>query len=285
MKSAHFAAPRAFGRDAVTRVAVVLLVSFATAGALAPRLAPFPRDLIRLEERSQPPSSRHLFGTDMLGRDVMSRILHGGRVSLAVAVCATAIAIAIGTLLGALAGYLGGRVDTVISALVDTALSLPLFFLVLLLGQRWGANLATLCLVIGFASWMPVARLVRQTARSLRHRTFVEAARGLGFGTGRVLARHVLPAAAAPILVAAALGAAQAVMLESALGFLGFGVQPPTPSWGGMLHEAQSHLYDAPWLAVFPGACIFLVVLALHALAEAGQSALDPRARGARISN
>jgi peptide/nickel transport system permease protein len=265
-----------------TRLAAGVVIVFASAGYFAPRLAPFPRDLIQLEQGGRPPSASHLFGTDMLGRDVLSRILHGGRVSLAVATVATLVAVAIGTLLGALAGYLGGRVDTVISALVDTALSLPLFFLVLLLGQRWGASLGTLCIVVGLASWMPVARLVRQTTAGLRHRAFVEAARGFGFGTARVLARHVLPSTAAPILVASALGAAQAVLMESALGFLGFGLQPPTPSWGGMLHEAQSHLHDAPWLAVFPGTCIFLLVLALHALADAGQNALDPRARGER---
>lgn len=272
-------------RAAATRIAAAVLLAFALAALGAPRLSPFPRDRIQLEERVQPPSARHLFGTDTLGRDVMSRILHGGRVSLAVAMLASAIAVCLGTVLGAAGGYLGGRTDWVIGAVLDTALSLPFFFLVLILGQRWGANLITLCLVIGGASWMPVARLVRTTARMLRQSTHVDAARGLGFGTSRVIARHVLPAAAAPILVAAALGAAQAVLLESALGFLGFGVQPPTPSWGGMLHEAQSHLHDAPWLAVFPGACIFLVVLALHALAEAARDALDPRGRGARIES
>jgi len=265
-----------------TRVAASVLIVFAAAGVFAPQLAPFPRDLIRLENSGRAPSALHPFGTDMLGRDVLSRILHGGRVSLVMATVATLVAVAIGTLLGSLAGYFGGRVDTAISALVDTALSLPLFFLVLLLGQRWGASVGSLCVVVGLASWMPVARLVRQTTSSLRQRAFVDAARGLGFGTARVLARHVLPSTAAPILVASALGAAQAVLMESALGFLGFGLQPPIPSWGGMLREAQSHLHDAPWLAIFPGSCIFLLVLALHALADAGQGAFDPRARGER---
>lgn len=258
------------------RAALLVLALLAAAALLAPWVAPAPRDRIDLEHRNQPPSAAHPFGTDALGRDVLSRLLHGGRVSLAVAVLSTLLAAAIGTALGLYAGYRGGRADAWISHAVDAALAVPIFFVLLVLGSWWGARLGTLCLVIGLASWMPVARLVRGTVLTLRERPYVEAARSLGFGTPRILVLHVLPNALAPIGVAAALAAAQAILVESALGFLGFGLQPPTPSWGNMLQEAQAHFHTAPWLAMFPGAAIFVTVLCLHALADATRDALDP---------
>ena len=260
-------------------VACVTLALVAVASAAGPSLLPYGRDAVQLEHRNAPPGAQHFFGTDALGRDTLVRVLHGGRVSLGVALLASAVAVSLGALLGALAGYRGGRLDAVVVHGVDVALSVPTFFILLLLGSWWGANFWTLCLVIGFTNWMPVARLVRTATRELRERAFVEAARALGLGAPRILWRHVLPNAMAPILVAAALAGAQAILLESALGYLGFGLQPPTPSWGNMLQEAQAHLYDAPWAAVFPGILIFVTVLALNALADAARDTLDPRLR------
>lgn len=257
-------------------VGLVLLALLVLAALAAPLVAPH-RDAIRLEERCAPPSRAHPFGTDDLGRDTLARTLHAGRVSLAVAAAATLVAVGLGTLLGLVAGFHGGRIDAAVVHVVDLALAIPTFFLLLLLGSWWGQRMDALCLVIGLTGWMPVTRLVRSAVLGLRHRTYVEAARALGFGTPRIVLRHVLPGTAAPVLVAAALVAAQAVLLESALGYLGFGMQPPTPSWGAMLRESQAHLFDAPWTAVFPGAELFLTVLALHLLGDAFRDALDPR--------
>jgi peptide/nickel transport system permease protein len=247
---------------------------------LAPLVAPYERDAVALDERNESPSWGHPFGTDDLGRDNLTRVLHGGRVSLAVSAVATLVAVGLGTFLGALAGYRGGRLDGAVVHLVDVALSVPTFFVLLILGAWWGARFGTLCLVLGLTNWMVVARLVRGATRALRVRPHVEAARALGFGTARILVRHVLPLAVAPILVAAALCGAQALLLESALGFLGFGLQPPTPTWGNMLLEAQAHVHDAPWSSVFPGVCLLLTVLALHVLADAARDAFDPRPAG-----
>ena len=260
-------------------IAVAGLVLLVLGALLAPYVSPSGRDEIDLQHRNAAPSLRHPFGTDDLGRDTLTRVLYGGRVSLAVGAVATLVAVGIGTLLGVVAGFRGGFVDTAVVHAVDVALSVPTFFVLLLLGSWWGASFGALCLVLGLTNWMPVARLVRSATQSLRERTHVEAARALGFGTRRIVLRHILPLAVAPILVAAALACAQAILLEAALSFLGFGLQPPTPSWGNMLQEAQAHLYDAPWAAVFPGLLVLGTVLALHTVADAVRDALDPRLR------
>jgi len=260
-------------------IAAVVLAALAAGAVFGPLVVPYGRDTVALEQSNRPPSLRHLFGTDDLGRDLFVRVLHGGRVSLGVAALATLLAVGIGAVLGLVAGYRGGRIDAVVRHAVDAALCIPTFFVLLLLGSWWGASFPALCIVIGLTSWMPVARLVRTSSRTLAVRSHVDAARALGFGTGRILWRHVLPLALAPILVAAALSCAQAILVEAALGYLGFGLQPPTPTWGGMLQEAQAHLYDAPWAAIFPGACIFVAVLAFNTLADALRDALDPRSR------
>jgi peptide/nickel transport system permease protein len=270
---------RAVWRRRAGRSALVVLAALAACALVVP-LLPFDRDAVHLERRNVPPSVQHLCGTDDLGRDNFLRILHGGRVTLAVAALSTLVAVAFGTFLGAWAGVQGGKVDAIISHVVDVALCIPTFFVLLLLGAWWGGRFATLCLVIGFTSWMPVARLVRAATRSLRDRTFVEAARALGFGTPRIVVWHILPLAVSPILVAAALASAQAILIEAALGYLGFGLQPPTPSWGRMLEESLAHVFDAPWAAIFPGFFILITVLALHMVADALRDALDPHLRG-----
>jgi peptide/nickel transport system permease protein len=278
-------APRAasvaerFGRRPAARIALGVLGVMVLGSVLAPVLVPHGRDTIVLEERAEPPSRRHLFGTDDLGRDLMSRVLHAGRVSLGVAAVATVLAVGLGAALGLLAGYRGGIVDAIVRHSVDVALCVPTFFVLLLLGSWWGARFESLCLVLGLTSWMPVARLVRASTLAVRGRAHVEAARALGYGTLRTLWGHVLPIASAPILVSAALAGAQAILAESALSFLGLGLQPPTPSWGNMLQEAQAHVFDAPWMAALPGLFVLAAVLALHTIADAWRDALDPKLR------
>lgn len=269
------AGQRLLARRATSIALVALLLLVAGAG-LAPLLAPRAERGIALEHRNESPSLRHPFGTDDLGRDTLVRVLAGGRVSLSVAGIATLVAVAIGTLLGLLAGYRGGVLDAAVVHGVDLALSVPTFFVLLLLSSWWGASFAALCVVLGVTNWMPVARLVRSATLSLRERTHVEAARALGLGTTRILLRHILPLVLAPILVAAVLTCAQAILLEAALSFLGFGLQPPTPSWGNMLQEAQAHILDAPWAAFFPGLFVLGTVLALHVVADAVRDILDP---------
>lgn len=260
---------------ALAGLALVTLVSL-----LAPAVSPYEPHAIHLEQRNLAPGPQHWFGTDDLGRDTLSRLLHGGRRSLGVVALAGLVAAGLGTLVGALAGWRGGRLDAWAQRGIDLLLSLPTFFVLLLLASWWGRRFTTLCLVIGLTSWMPIALLVRTAVRGLRQRTWVEAARALGLGGPRIVVRHVLPNALAPILVATALAGAQAILLESALSFLGFGLSPPAPTWGGMLNEAQAHLHDAPWVAVFPGFAIFATALALHVVADGVRDALDPRARG-----
>ncbi|MFQ5600681.1 MAG: ABC transporter permease [Candidatus Krumholzibacteriia bacterium] len=278
--------PRGAGRGArrrrrgmASRVALGFLLVIVASAVLAPVLTPYQRDEQNIQQRLARPDARHPFGTDALGRDILTRAMYGGRISLGVAVISTLVALTLGIFVGATAGYVGGRVDGVLTGVVDLALSIPIFFLLLLMGSWWGSSFWMLCLVIGLATWMPVARLVRASTLSLRERDFVEAARALGMSSFRIVVRHILPNTVAPILVAAAIGSAQAILLETALGYLGFGAQPPTPTWGNMLRDVQDQYLQAPWGAVFPGLLIFLTVLALHVLSDALRDRLDPRLR------
>jgi peptide/nickel transport system permease protein len=242
-------------------------------------LGRFPRDEIHLETRRLAPGATHLFGTDDLGRDTFTRSLYAARVSLGIAALATILALALGTTVGLLAGYRGGRVDSILMALVDIALAVPLFLLLMVLAAILGGHFWMLCVVLGLSTWMPIARLVRAATRSIRERDYITAAEALGLTQQRIVWRHILPNTSAPILVAATLGAAQVILMESALSFLGFGLQPPTPTWGNLLRESQGSLELAPWNAVFPGLLLFLTVYALHVLGDHLQEHLDPRLR------
>ncbi len=228
-------------------------------------------------EKLEPPSLGHPFGTDELGRDQLVRCLYGGRVSLAVGAQAMLIALTLGTLLGAIAGLRGGLADAAIMRLVDLFLAVPVFFVLLLLASYYGSDLTTVTAVIGLTAWMEVCRLVRAEILTLREKEFIEAARALGVGPIRLLARHILPNAAGPIVVAATLGVARAIIVESALSYLGFGVQPPASSWGSMLRNAQSQMMTYTWLAIFPGLLIFVTVLAFNFVGDGLRDALDPR--------
>jgi len=228
----------------------------------------------------------HILGTDENGRDLLSRLIFGARISLTVAVFAVAMEITLGTVLGAIAGYYGGFVDFIIMRITDVVLSIPLLPLLLVLtaivaqtSNKASLNFATIVLIIGFLTWPPVARIVRAVFLSLRERDYAEAARALGNNDGRIIFRHLLPNAIAPIIVQATLEVANVIILESTLSFLGFGIQPPTASWGNMLANAQANMAIAPWAAVFPGLCILITVLAINYLGDGLRDALDPNMR------
>jgi len=264
---------------AMPTLAIAFLVCLLLAATVISLASRFSRDEIHLEERRQPPGTTHFFGTDDLGRDTFTRSLYAARVSLGVAGLSTFLALVLGTSVGLVAGYRGGRTDALLMAVVDIALAVPLFLLLMVLAAFLGGQFWMLCLVLGLSTWMPIARLVRAATRSIRERDYVEAAQALGLGTSRILWRHILPNTMTPILVAATLGAAQVILMESALSFLGFGLQPPTPTWGNLLREAQGSLEQAPWNAWFPGLLIFFTVYALHVLGDDLQDRLDPRLR------
>jgi len=220
--------------------------------------------------------SFHLLGTDRFGRDVWTRLVYGARVSLGVGVLAVLLSIAIGVAVGAVAGQWGGPVRALLLALTDFALALPRVVLLLLLAALWRPSAALVIVVLGLTGWMPVARLVHGEVRSLTARPFVEGARALGVSRYRVLWRHILPNALTPVIVAAALGVGNAIMLEAGLSFLGLGVEPPTPSWGNMIASGRDTLVNAPWVATAPGVALVLVVVACTLLGDAVQDAVNP---------
>ena len=227
--------------------------------------------------RLQAPSLDHPLGTDDLGRDVLARILYGARISLLVGFVAVGIATFIGILLGALAGFYGRWIDSLIMRFVDIMLCFPSFFLILAVIAFLEPSIWNIMIIIGLTSWMGVARLVRAEFLSLRERDFVLAARAIGARDTRIIFRHILPNAISPVLVSATLGVAGAILTESALSFLGIGVQPPTPSWGNMLIAGKQTLGTAWWLSVFPGLAILLTVLGYNLLGEGIRDAMDPR--------
>ena len=257
---------------------MAILIFFALVAVLAPLLAPYdPSEIV--ESDTLAPSLHHPFGTDDLGRDVFSRALYGARISLTVGFVAIAIAIVIGTILGAVAGFYGGAIDSVIMRFVDIMLAFPSIFLILAIQVMLKPNIYNVMAVIGLTSWMGVSRLVRGEFLTIKERQYVEAARSLGAGDFRIIFRHILPNAMPPLIVAGTLGMAGAILTESALSFLGLGVQPPTPSWGNMLMDSQAYLIDAPWMAVIPGLLILITVLSLYFVGEGLREEFSPRER------
>lgn len=257
--------------------AAIVAIMFLLA-VLAPLLAGDP-GAIDISRRLQPPSWHFPLGTDDLGRDVLARILYGARISLLVGFVAVGIASLIGIVLGALAGYYGRWVDGLLMRFVDIMLCFPTFFLILAVIAFLEPSIWNIMIIIGLTGWMGVARLVRAEFLSLRERDFVQAARALGASDGRLIFRHILPNALSPVLVSATLGVAGAILTESALSFLGIGVQPPTPSWGNMLISGKQTLGTAWWLSAFPGLAILITVLGYNLLGEGIRDALDPRIR------
>jgi peptide/nickel transport system permease protein len=264
-------------RLAMAGLAVVVIL-FVVAIA-APILSPYPPDAIDTSNILVGPSWTHLLGTDILGRDVLSRMIHGAWVSLTVGFVAVGISVMIGVFLGSIAGYYRGVPDQIIMRFVDIMLCFPSFFLILAVIAFVGPSIWNIMVVIGVTSWMGVTRLVRAEFLSIRERDFVQAAISQGASSMRIIFLHILPNALAPVLVAATLGVAAAVLIESSLSFLGLGVQPPNPSWGNMLTEGKDNIEIAWWLSVFPGLAILTTVLGYNLLGEGIRDSLDPRLR------
>ncbi len=258
---------------------VIVFVLFMTA-LLAPLLAPYDPQAIDTYHILEAPSSMHWLGTDSLGRDCLSRLIYGSRISLLVGFVAVGIATAVGTVLGALAGFYGKWIDTIVMRFVDIMLCFPSIFLIMAVIAFLEPSIWNIMAVIGLTGWMGVARLVRAEFLSLRKRDFVLAARISGASNMRIVFSEILPNAIAPIIVSATLGVGGAILTESALSFLGIGVQPPTPSWGNMLTEGKDNLEIAWWLSVYPGLAILITVLGYNLLGEGLRDALDPRKRG-----
>lgn len=266
-------------RHAMLLPSLLIVGAMSLAALLAPWLAPYDPTTLHLDAILQPPSIAFPLGTDALGRDVLSRLLFGARVSLWVGFVSVSIAVTIGLALGLAAGYFGGWTDELVMRGVDVMLCFPSFFLILAVIVFLEPSLANIMVVIGLTSWMGVARLVRAETLSLRQRDFVAAARLAGTGSAKIMLMHILPNALAPVLVSATLGVAGAILVESSLSFLGLGVQPPDPSWGNMLLEGKDVLEIAPWMSVGPGLAILITVLGYNLLGESLRDVFDPRLR------
>jgi peptide/nickel transport system permease protein len=273
---------RDVARNRLALAGLAAVLALALVAILAPWIAPHPPDRVDAENVLSPPDREHPLGTDELGRDVASRMIYGARISLAVGFVAVGIAVAIGIAIGALAGYYGGWVDAAAMRFTDIMLCFPTFFLILAVIAYLNPSIWNIMIVIGVTSWMGVARLVRAEFLSLKERDFVVAARAQGVGDGRVIFRHILPNAMAPVYVSAILGVAGAVLVESSLSFLGLGVPPPTPSWGNILTAGKDNIEIAWWLSLYPGFAILITVLGYNLLGEGIRDALDPRLRDGR---
>lgn len=250
----------------------LILVSF-----LAPIISPYEPDLIDVDKILLPPSFRHPFGTDALGRDVFTRVLYGGRISLLVGFVAEGIAILLGIIIGSISGYFGGRTDNILMRFVDIMLCFPVFFLILSIVAYVDPTIWNIMLIIGLTGWMPVARLVRAEFLSLKEREFVLYEKVLGVDSFTIIFKHMLPNALNPVIVSAAFGIAGAILLETSLSFLGLGVQPPTPSWGNILTSGKDMLGVAWWISFFPGIFILISVLCYNLIGEGLKDALNPK--------
>lgn len=265
--------------DGRARVALTIIGVLVAAALAAPMIARYDPSRIDLVHQFQPPSFAHFMGTDVQGRDVWARVLFGARISLTVGVVSQLIALALGVTLGLVAGYYGRWVDELIMRLADITLAFPTLLLLIAMAAALQPSLSTVYITIGVVGWAAMARLIRGQVLVTRQLEFVHAARALGATDRRILALHLLPNVIAPVVIAATLGIAGAIMAEAALSFLGLGVQPPTPSWGSMISDARDlmQLRSAPWTSVFPGLAIGAAVLGFNLLGDSLRDALDPR--------
>jgi peptide/nickel transport system permease protein len=266
-------------RNPLAMAGVCVVAALFALSLLAPLIAPYEPNGINAWAVLSPPSWQHWFGTDELGRDVLSRIIFGARISLKVGFVAVGIAVSIGTVVGLVSGYYSGVVDTVMMRFVDIMLCFPTFFLILAVITVREPSIWNIMIVIGLTGWMGVSRLVRAETLSIREMDYILAARCIGCSDLRIVFRHILPNAVSPVLVSASLGVAGAILTESALSFLGIGVLPPTPSWGNILTSGKDYIEFAWWLSLFPGLSILVTVLAYNLLGEGIRDALDPRVK------
>jgi peptide/nickel transport system permease protein len=270
---------RRLAKNKMSMAGLFVVAALFLTAIFAGYLAPYPPDEINTTNILVEPTRQHLLGTDILGRDVLSRIIYGSGVSLSVGFVAVSISTLIGLVLGAVSGYYSGIVDRIIMRFVDIMLCFPSFFLILAVIAFVGPSIWNIMVVIGITSWMGVTRLVRAEFLSIREREYVQAAIAQGASDFRIIFLHILPNAMAPVLVAATLGVASAVLIESGLSFLGIGVQPPDPSWGNMLTEGKDNIEIAWWLSLFPGLAILITVMGYNLLGEGIRDSLDPRLR------
>ena len=265
-------------RDPRGRFGALVLLTVALAALAGPLILPDPLAQPDVLSASRPPAAQHPFGTDQLSRDVLSRVVTGARISLSVALLAVALSMTLGAAVGIVAGYWGGAVDATLMRLVDGALAIPRLFVLLLLLAVWErVPLLALIFLIGVTGWFATSRLVRGEVLRLREEGYVRAAEALGARRRRIIFRHLLPNALGPLLVAATLGVGDVILLEAGLSFLGLGIQPPTPSWGGMILDSREVMVSAPWTGIFPGLAIVITVLSANLFGDALRDAVDPR--------
>ena len=269
---------RSAWRDPGGRAGALLLLAIAVAAVVGPRFLPDPLAQPDILAGSAPPGLGHPFGTDQLSRDVLARVVAGARISLAVALLAVMLSATIGATIGLVSGYWGGLVDAALMRLVDGALAIPRLFILLLVLAVWErVPVVALILLIGATGWFTTSRIVRGEVLRLREEGYVRAAEALGAPRRRIIFRHLLPNALGPLLVAATLGVGDVILLEAGLSFLGLGIQPPTPSWGGMILDSKEVLVSAPWAGIFPGLAILITVWSAHLFGDALRDAVDPR--------
>lgn len=268
-----------FRRHKLAMFGLSILMIFCLAALFAPLIAPHDPDVIDIRNLKQPPSAEHLLGTDSAGRDVLSRLIYGARISMSVGVVAVSISSFIGITVGLISGYAGGRIDTLLMRFTELVMTFPTFFAVVIMVALVGPNVFNVMIVIGIFGWTGIARLVRGQALSLREMDYVQAARAIGASDRRILGGHILPGVAPHVMVAATLGLASAILTEAALSFLGLGVQIPTATWGNMLFAAQSLavLESQWWLWIPPGLAISMAVLAANFVGDGLRDAVDPR--------
>ena len=272
--------PRVARHNPLAAVGVVLVAFFLLAALFAPWISPQDPAHIDLPNRLEPPSSQHLCGTDELGRDILSRLIWGARISMFVGSSVVVCSLFLGLIIGSVAGYYGGRIDRFVNiVLMNAFLSFPGILIAIAFVAFRGPGIFNLVFALSLGGWVGYARLVRAQVLAVREREFVEAARALGASDLRILLRHILPNIIQPVIVQAAIGMAGAVLAEATMSFLGLGVTPPTASWGSMLNDARSHLFDAPHLVLFPATTVMLAVLAFNFIGDALRDVLDPRSR------
>jgi peptide/nickel transport system permease protein len=269
----------AFRNNRLSWLGAVLLIGIVLAAIFAPLLAPYDPLEQNIASRLEPPSAEFLLGTDTYGRDVLSRLLYGARISLVVAFVAVALAMLVGTFIGIVSGYIGGLFDQLTMGVLDVKLAFPTLLLGLMIAAMLGPSLENLIIAIAITEIAPFARIARAPTITLKQRDFVEAGRALGFGPMRIMGVHILPNMIADVAVMGSLWTAAAIRTEASLSFIGLGVRPPTPTWGGMIREGFENILSAWWLAVFPSLAILLTVLALNLLGDALRDAIDPRLR------
>ena len=280
MSTTAISLPRAARHNPLAAIGVVLVVIFVILALFAPWIAPQDPAHIELPTRLSSPSTAHWFGTDELGRDILSRVIYGSRISMLVGSSVVAVSLALGLSIGSIAGYYGGRLDRFINIVVMNAfLSFPGILIAIAFVAFRGPGIFNLVLALSLGGWVGYARLVRAQVLAAREREFVEAARALGASDLRVIVRHILPNIIQPVVVQAAIGMAGAILAEATMSFLGLGVPPPTASWGAMLNDGRAHLFDAPHLVIFPAVAVMLAVLSFNFIGDALRDYLDPRAR------